>query len=274
VTKSSQLLETWNREVADVVSSFGDGERLAAAILRMVMTLVPGSFARVSYWDAGGTLVRHHQHPADYALLAATDLNLPDAAFYELDPFILAYREGRSGSMSMWEIAPSGFERSAYYQQAYLAYDYSDLLVHLTQLPGGASIWVELGRGLGKKAFTRAERELHKAIFPAVEVFSARLADLKWGVSGPSSSLGDPNVEGALDRFGADCLTRRERAVTRLVLLGHNTRSVASTLGISPETVRLHRKNVYVKLRVSSQGELFYQFLQSLEARRPPLGPT
>jgi DNA-binding CsgD family transcriptional regulator len=274
VTKISQLLETWNREVANVVSSFGDGERLADAILRMVMALIPGSFARVSSWDAGGLLVRHHQHPADFELPAASNLNLPDAAFYELDPFVLAYREGRSGSMSLCEIAPPGFERSAYYQQAYLAYDYSDLLVHLTQLPDGASIWIELGRVPEKKAFTRAERELHKAMFPAVEVFSARLADLKWGVGDPSSSLGDPYVERALDRFGADCLTKRERAVTRLVLLGHNTRSVASALGISPETVRLHRKNAYAKLRVSSQGELFYQFLQSLEARRPPLGPT
>ncbi|MGR3700268.1 MAG: LuxR C-terminal-related transcriptional regulator, partial [Roseovarius sp.] len=35
-------------------------------------------------------------------------------------------------------------------------------------------------------------------------------------------------------------------------------------LGISPGTVRIHRRNIYAKLRVSSQGELFSSFIAAL----------
>ena len=48
------------------------------------------------------------------------------------------------------------------------------------------------------------------------------------------------------------------------MLHGHSTKSIASRLGISVETVKLHRKHAYAKLEVSSQAELFYLFLDSL----------
>ena len=33
-------------------------------------------------------------------------------------------------------------------------------------------------------------------------------------------------------------------------------------LGISPGTVRIHRRNIYAKLRINSQGELFSKFIE------------
>ena len=59
-------------------------------------------------------------------------------------------------------------------------------------------------------------------------------------------------------------LTRREREVIELVLLGHSTRLVAEKLGISTETVKLHRKHAYAKLDISSQAELFYLFVDAI----------
>ena len=38
-------------------------------------------------------------------------------------------------------------------------------------------------------------------------------------------------------------------------------KSTAQELGISPETVRMHRKNLYLKLDINSQSELFAQFI-------------
>ena len=40
--------------------------------------------------------------------------------------------------------------------------------------------------------------------------------------------------------------------------------STASQMGISPETVRMHRKNLYLKLEVGSQSELFALFIEWL----------
>ncbi|MCY1250836.1 Bacterial regulatory protein, luxR family [compost metagenome] len=49
----------------------------------------------------------------------------------------------------------------------------------------------------------------------------------------------------------------REAEVIRLMLKGHSTKSIARHLGNSPETVKVHRKRIYSKLKISSQGELF-----------------
>ncbi|MCE7766928.1 LuxR family transcriptional regulator, partial [Pseudomonas putida] len=35
-------------------------------------------------------------------------------------------------------------------------------------------------------------------------------------------------------------------------------------MGISPETVRMHRKNLYLKLEINSQSELFARFIDWL----------
>jgi hypothetical protein len=64
--------------------------------------------------------------------------------------------------------------------------------------------------------------------------------------------------------------------VIELVLLGHSTRLVAEKLGISTETVKLHRKHAYAKLDISSQAELFYLFVDAIashsgEAHEDPL---
>ena len=42
---------------------------------------------------------------------------------------------------------------------------------------------------------------------------------------------------------------------------GHSARAIGEALRISNETVRVHRRNIYEKLGISSQGELFRWFL-------------
>ena len=49
---------------------------------------------------------------------------------------------------------------------------------------------------------------------------------------------------------------------------GHSTASVGLHLGISPTTVKTHRKHLYEKLGIGSQYELFAHFLRSLDT--PP----
>ena len=58
--------------------------------------------------------------------------------------------------------------------------------------------------------------------------------------------------------------------VVNLLLHGHDTQSVAANLEIARETVKLHRRHAYAKLRVSSQGELFYKFLRWVSRQHAP----
>ena len=54
------------------------------------------------------------------------------------------------------------------------------------------------------------------------------------------------------------------RQVAAFTLKGHSAESAGQILGISPGTVRLHRRSIYSKLRINSQGELFSRFLETL----------
>lgn len=77
-----------------------------------------------------------------------------------------------------------------------------------------------------------------------------------------------PTNEAELDRvfetFAHGDLTRREQTIVSLVLKGHSSISIGRILGIAEGTVKNHRKNIYAKLGISSQTELFNLFIKHL----------
>ena len=64
--------------------------------------------------------------------------------------------------------------------------------------------------------------------------------------------------------FGASSLTQREREITQLLLRGHSTKSIARELDIAPGTVMVHKRNLFAKLGITSQYELFSRFIDTL----------
>lgn len=77
--------------------------------------------------------------------------------------------------------------------------------------------------------------KLHKEISPSEVSRHYRLADMQ-------------------TRFG---LTPRECEIVELILEGKGSPQIAQSLFISLGTVKNHRKNIYQKLDINSQGELF-----------------
>lgn len=73
-----------------------------------------------------------------------------------------------------------------------------------------------------------------------------------------------PGQEDSFQDFGRDALTDREREVVQLILVGHNSNSIALKLDVSLSTIKTHRRNIYSKLQISSQAELFSLFLLHL----------
>ena len=45
--------------------------------------------------------------------------------------------------------------------------------------------------------------------------------------------------------------------VIALILQGHSNLSAALVLGVARQTVKVHRRNIYRKLMITSQAELF-----------------
>ncbi len=73
-----------------------------------------------------------------------------------------------------------------------------------------------------------------------------------------------PPVGDALARFGQGLLSERELEIARLILRGYSSKAMAQRLGISPETIKVHRRHLYAKLNISSHPELFSMFIREL----------
>jgi len=60
------------------------------------------------------------------------------------------------------------------------------------------------------------------------------------------------NLSAAMKRTDAE-LTRRENEVLSLLAKGMNREEIAAKLFISPETVKMHLKNLYKKLKAKNK---------------------
>ncbi|MFD1807210.1 helix-turn-helix transcriptional regulator [Gemmobacter lanyuensis] len=77
------------------------------------------------------------------------------------------------------------------------------------------------------------------------------------------------------DRHGIR-LSRRQAEVALLILRGHSTQSIGLRLNLSPQTIKVFRKQLYAKCGLTSQAELFALMVPLLKAtqRGPrPDGP-
>jgi DNA-binding CsgD family transcriptional regulator len=57
-------------------------------------------------------------------------------------------------------------------------------------------------------------------------------------------------------------LSARERELVNLILAGHPTVSIARKLGIAAGTVKNHRLHIYDKLDITTERELFLQYIE------------
>lgn len=190
-----------------------------------------------------------------------TESLLPDylASAYLLDPFYHAYQTGQpEGLYRLSEVAPDHFRRSSYYLTHYDKAGLSDEVTFLNRVGRQALTVSLLRRKAGYGSFSAKEVAAlrpYEAVIRALTVAHwHRLPELA-GEARPQS-LAQRIVTAAKDTTGA-ALTLRQAEIVSLVLRGHSSRAIALQLGISPETVKVHRRNIYAKLGISSQAELF-----------------
>ncbi|PTU03205.1 helix-turn-helix transcriptional regulator, partial [Pseudomonas sp. HMWF031] len=192
---------------------------------------------------------------------------------YLLDPFCLAVEQGLAqGFYHLEEIAPDNFFDSDYYKSYYLKAGCSEDSYYIVDTGNDTKISVSLFQGFGGECLQVEQLNLLRAVEPLVREFVSEFSQRGLLRSHEIQSDNDQGlrddlkhrVQSAFEQFGCDVLTEREREVARMVLRGHSVKSTASQMGISPETVRMHRKNLYLKLEVGSQSELFALFIEWL----------
>lgn len=185
------------------------------------------------------------------------------SGLYLLDPFMQALRDGiADGVYRIEEVAPDEFRRSEYFDSHFRPAVGEDELQLIVTLAPGQRLALSLGAG---RRFDTASLGLLQLCAPWLSALIHqhwRQAQLPLASEAPAEQA--LQVEQALATFGSANLSNRELEIARLVLRGNSSKAIANRLAISLETVKVHRRNLYGKLGVSSQSELFSLFLKGL----------
>ncbi len=260
------------RVIANATDALGEpnfAETLSIGIKEWIQA---DDISLIRYLDTGVPVIEYTLPPTRSG---KTTLDRYVNGPFLLDPFYRALEiDKQFGVFQLYKLAPKGFKESEYFRTWYHECGFQDECGLLIKLHNG-SVNLALGMTEGSRRFSKRQVDCLEAIFPAVEALTRK----NWGnetTSNPEQADFRQRLQLALGAFGASLLTRREREVIELVLLGHSTRLVAEKLGISTETVKLHRKHAYAKLDISSQAELFYLFVDAIashsgEAHEDPL---
>ena len=178
------------------------------------------------------------------------------AGAFVLDPFYDAVsKDGSERMIVMRELAPDDFLQTEYYRLHYATTQIVDEIGFVIRMENDFVGVLSLSRTGAAPLFNADELDLLHASAPIV----CALAQRHW-FHAPTRSL---EARQALPpaRIEHPLLTRREIEIVTLILKGHSNLSLANVLQLSPNTVKVHRRQIYAKLNISSQAELFRLFL-------------
>ncbi len=176
---------------------------------------------------------------------------------YLLDPFYQAACAGIADGLHWLEhIAPDQFRQSEYYQSYFQRVVGRDEVQFMLNHQGAV-----ISLSLGCHQALHAE-QLGALLCVRDWVLAAMHRHLQLqGGQVALSQVQETQLMARLEHFTAG-LSERESETARLILQGFSSKAIAQRLGISPETVKVHRRNLYQKLKVASHAELFALFLQ------------
>jgi len=189
-------------------------------------------------------------------------------SFYVLDPFyIMSLSLDHPEVCRLGDITPDGFLDSEYYRAHYASGRIGDEVGYLWPLEAGVTFAVSLERSEHCTGFSDDDVRHLEAVQPLLYALTRKHWSMTRSSAAPVRDLELGRlVQEAAANFGRKLLTPRECDVVKLVLRGFSTKSISQSLGISPGTVKVHRENIYGKLGVSSQAELFNMFIASVSA--------
>ena len=250
--------------LARAIATLG-GEGFPAALAGWLeAALAPDNFTILAYFQ-GRAPVALHTH-ARRPEVHRNFERIYVAGAYLLDPFHdLHISQAPRGVYRLSEIAPDQFHRNPYFLDYYASTTMVDEIAFVTYPAPGVSVQICVGRDASSHTrFTARELARAKQISPIVVALSER----QWADMAGPGTYSEAAVTRALIDSLAEVhgvrLSMRQAEVALLILRGHSSVSIGLKLGISPQTVKVFRKQLYRKCAISSQAELFNMMLPLL----------
>jgi DNA-binding CsgD family transcriptional regulator len=265
MSKSCFDSPAWHAAVAEMLAS-ESAEGIAAGLIACIGQAVEhnGTCLLAFHADAPPEVLHHTLEPEGERHYVERYLAGP----YLLDPlYELALAGGKPSMCRFRDATPDRFHSSEYYRQYCERTHLKDEMDFLVDVENGPSLALVIGRR--RKMFSKAELSRLELIEPVVRAAMRRIwaqwqdADTR---SAPDRAIHARLTE-CYENFGDGVLTHREREITQLLLRGHSSKSVARNLDIAPGTVMVHKRNLFQKLGITSQFELFSRFIEELSGR-------
>ncbi len=253
----------WLAVVSRLVSET-EFQGVATALIDSIGLIVENSHMAllvISHDDPPAVLT-HNLAPADERHY----LDRYIAGPYLLDPlYQLALKPDRPSLVRYREATPDRFRSSEYYRQYHERTHLEDEVDFFLDVDGRTLVMVV---AMLEGKFSRADL---KRLADAEPLLNAGMKKL-WSCQDLNSRPDDTarnmheHLTACFRDFGKSTLTQREREITQLLLRGHSTKSIARELNIAPGTVMVHKRNLFAKLGITSQYELFSSFIDTLSA--------
>lgn len=253
-----RLFEAVSRLLAR--DELGDRE-IGDAFVNMMKSLIPFDYSVIfAYRGAARPIDLYSTFDAkEYDVFVRMYQDGP----YLLDPFYSAASLPKPGVWRMRALAPDRFFASEYYRSYYVQTGLAEEVGFFVPAGEGVTVVLSLMRREGSGAFRDADYALLRKSEPLVAAVVQRV----WGrlgrrfdhSSAVKTSVAKAGVE-PQSRI-SDKLTQRESTIIELVLQGHSSESIGLRLGVATGTVKVHRRNIYRKLGISSQAQLMSHYL-------------
>ncbi len=264
----------WDIEIIDLINSI-DKVTFPQKLIKTLAVLVPFTMSTIIINRGRSRPINHYDTFPDAAAKAGIDNYIQGS--YVLNPFYRAHLNGlKLGVYRIGDLAPDGYfsNRTAKSHKVIMApdeeigymteswpkgYEELDIAIPIDDITFEIGLYSNVEKG----GFDEADIEILSSKVPIIDALVQKYWQLRSDniVATPR----DNSIDDAFESFGSSKLSSRESEVIQYVLRGHSSESIALNLEISITTVKTHRKRAYSKLDISSQSELFSQFLKSVD---------
>jgi len=253
---------SWHDAIAGVIAGV-DHETCASALTEAIGLLVEheGTCLLAFHRDAGPDVIHHSLEPKSREHYVDRYLAGP----YLLDPlYQLALSDDRPSLCRFRDQLPDRFRSSQYYRQYCEQTHLLDEMDYLLNIDKNTTLALVVGRR--SHMFKKSELRRLQLIESTIQAGIQRAWSLFSRHKRQTGSEDDMHrrLTDCFDQFGAGVLTDRERQTSQLLLRGHSSKSIARALDIAPGTVMVHKRNLFAKLNISSQYELFSLYIDKL----------
>ncbi|RHW76477.1 helix-turn-helix transcriptional regulator [Colwellia sp. RSH04] len=263
----SMTLSSWSKRLVETTFSIGKPNFYA---------LLSSLLEEITYFDE--IVILHFKVNQKPTLLLQKNIIKGDDfekylnSAHVLDPF---YRMGidykTKGFFRLSDISPNDYSIfESYYNSYFRHLKIIDEIGYLIQLPEqGGFIHIEMANFEGSPLFLAYKLQQFSELFETIEELVCQHLQ---SYSYEEDSCAEHNyIEEFHRQFATKVCTPREHEVVLLMLQGYSVKSMAQKMSLGIETIKMHRKNIYMKLSIGSQPELLALFIDLLVVTEPPI---